>query len=109
MTPVEILTKARALIEKPENWTQYVYARDIYGNPIVALEKEAACFCSYGAVDRVAGSEEIAATALGPLGDAAWAVGKMSVSMVNDRSDHPTVLRMFDLAISKAQASEVTP
>lgn len=113
MLASEILIKARALIEKPENWTQGHLARDNTGFPVDEMSEDAVCFCSLGATTKAAGSHSPAMCSADAYLDLAAteimqsAMG--SVESLNDNTDHPTVLRMFDLAIAKAQASEVTP
>lgn len=46
MTASEVLRKARALIEKPEHWTQGALSRSPDGEVCLPKEPEAVCFCS---------------------------------------------------------------
>src|SRR4051812_47842004 len=98
LTVLEVLKRARAKIEKPESWCQRAYARDRFGQ-IIHVQSASACkWCALGAVK-----------ALRPLFNRAEkerlveAVKAMGfhggVPDLNDETDHPTVLRMFDLAI----------
>ena len=47
MKPSEVLRKARALIEKPENWTQGVLSRSSDGEICLPGEPEAVCYCTF--------------------------------------------------------------
>ncbi len=51
-TPKDILTKARALIARPDGWTWRTQARDKDNVP-VPVQSNAACkFCAFGALNR---------------------------------------------------------
>ena len=52
---LNILRKARALIAKPEGWTQGAWARDAQGGRVYHDAPEAFCFCPVAAIYRVAG------------------------------------------------------
>ena len=52
----ELLSKARKLIENPENWLQGDFSRDAEGNPCFSTEENAVCFCSIGALRRATSS-----------------------------------------------------
>ena len=55
LTASEILTAARKVIEKPENWTRDVFARDKKGESTYPpYGPSAVCFCAHGAMVRVA-------------------------------------------------------
>ncbi len=54
----EQLIAAKALISKPENWTQRSYARDADGYTIDPFSTYATCFCALGAI-RVATHAEV--------------------------------------------------
>ena len=53
MTPVEIISAAADLLEKPGAWTQGAGARDEVGLPVDARSKAARCWCVIGAMARV--------------------------------------------------------
>lgn len=104
METIEILTAARALLEKPEAWCQGQSAKDAKGKR-VRWESDAACsWCVLGAVSRALGHKwtpmdySAAVTALGaqtrPFSPQGW----------NDRSErtHADVLALFDKAIAAA-------
>ena len=96
----QLLIAARALIEKPEHWTQEVHARDSAGNKVSPNSSKAVCFCAHGALVRVFnktyGLEEEKATAYlkKQTGTAIWTF--------NDSHTHEEVLNVFDKAIASA-------
>ena len=112
MTASEVLRKARALIEKPENWTQGAYARGIddAGKSI----KDACSLCAVGAVyaitdDLKAGGEKVFQRVLYWLGSALARPGEppldsADVIAFNDTRTHAEVLSLFDRAIAAAEA-----
>ena len=124
MTASEVLRKARALIEKPENWTQGAYARGIddAGKSI----KDACSLCTVGAVyaitnDLWVGGEKIFQRVLYWLGSALAGLGEpphdsaeknsqkdgehgLQVIAFNDTHTHAEVLALFDRAIAAAEA-----
>lgn len=101
MTTSEVLRKARALIEKPENWTQREVARDARGKPIWNPRDERVCKrCTLGAVDAVAESYEQALAMRTVL----WEACSMSITDFNDTHTHAEVLSLFDRAIAAAEA-----
>lgn len=104
MTPVEELVAAREIIFSPQNWTKGVLARDAHGVEVDPFSEDAVCFCAYGALAKVRGKLDSWSD---HLSRASWEINLTPPSFLNDGTDHPTVLRMFDLAISKARASEV--
>lgn len=123
MKTSEILTKARALIDTPEKWTQGAYARLINSDlqsvdgqfPEVDWSNEmAACFCSLGAIFRtVTDCPDLdthatpAIMALGaqtedPFGKQA-AGSRQAVAAFNDSHTHQEVMAMFDRAIAEQE------
>ena len=97
MTASEVLRNARALIEKPENWTRYLYARDAKGNNAVPQSEEACAWCALGAITRVGGYEKAAPVLKRLVRDA-------DVPHFNDTKSHAEVLDLFDRAIAAAEA-----
>jgi hypothetical protein len=101
---VEVLTKARALIEKPENWTQRTYAKTRWLRAHVSPGHwRAYAFCSLGAIRRVAAD--------GDAENGAWramhaALGEGPVYF-NDAPGrtHAEILWGFDRAIEQAKAT----
>lgn len=106
------LAAAKAVIAKPEQWTQKTYARDADDGAVAALDEGAICFCTLGAV-KVATGEHI----LTPnypivklLNEVVKAKGYSSIISFNDlyNRKHEEVLQVFDeairIAIEEAQA-----
>lgn len=101
-TTKQTLIAARALIEKPENWTRRALARDVDNISLTADDPDAICFCAIGAIRKIANStkeEEFALEKLRQL-DVVTSVG---VAIYNDTHTHAEVLAMFDLAIEAAE------
>jgi len=98
-TTKQTLIAARALIEKPENWTQKAMARDAIGCKVNLSNPGAVCFCALGAIDKSAPFENLfleAIRALKPY--MGWAI-----ETFNDRHTHAEVLEAFDKAIEAAE------
>ncbi len=106
-TTKEILTAARALIAKPEAWTQGALAREapLAGGQVGVSSARATCWCAEGAV----------CVAIADLSDGAWgdaynasvaalraAMGDQPVHIFNDANGHPAVLAAYDRAIASA-------
>lgn len=101
MTTLEILRAARALIAQPGKHCTGHAAADAEGNEVAATAPEARSWCSYGALE-----------CLSPF---AWhgAASELSItardlhgkppSTVNDTTDLPTVLAMFDATIARLE------
>lgn len=99
---VSLLTKARALIALPENWTQGVRSRSKHGNWCPSTSESAAQWCAIGAMDRIvdlefSGDKLLRADAYYALVDAA---GVAFFPKFNDTSTHKQVLAAFDKAIA---------
>jgi len=106
-SPRQILEEGRALLSKPENWTQRVAARDIHGIRVGSTEEYACSWCSYGALNKVDPDHgwqrsdaeehlEQAAKELQP--------GCVSYVHFNDSHTHSEVLQMWDKAIQNAES-----
>lgn len=111
MNTLEILTKAKALIANPANWSKGTYARDGQGRHTQVLAEDAVCFCTAGAVLRATGQEAIYGEALQALTKLDLQV-RNSVETFNDlkTTRHADIMRMFDKAIAaeKTNASQTT-
>jgi hypothetical protein len=106
----QILIEARELISDKVRWTTEIYASDTnapgtygrkhqYGN-----EPGAVCWCAFGAVQKVTGSDSnmrLVNTEL-VLTRAADELFKDTVTQVNDRLGHEAVMQMYDRAIELA-------
>lgn len=98
MKASEVLIKAKTLIEDPKNWTQGVSARDEHGNEVFDYH-QAACFCSLGALGRIArGANFFASKAY------LYRVMGDLVSSFNDNNTHEEVITKWDEAIALAQS-----
>ena len=110
MTASEVLRKARALIEKPENWTQRVRARDANGFETGVLAPTAAAWYSDGALGEVCCRAEQKTwfqdmrAAQAQLDRAAQELGSKTYVGFNDTHTHAEVLSLFDRAIAAAEA-----
>lgn len=63
MKPSEQLRAAARLIDTPEKWTRWYYAKDKHGNPLFADELNyGVCFCAVGAIAAAANSTFCEAT-----------------------------------------------
>lgn len=100
----EILVKARELISDPARWTQGVAAKNARGEVTAAVDGDAVCWCSYGAIRNVVGWHDnrnnLIFRAECHLNHAA----DTSYISFNDRQGrtHAEVLAMFDKAIEAA-------
>ncbi len=83
------LIAAKALIVDPANWTQGVY------------KKDGCKFCSKGALREQSRNDMWYADCW--LNTAAYQMGFDGPIHLNDSTDHSTVMKMFDLAISIAE------
>src|SRR5262245_19503208 len=99
---IQILERARSLIEDERHWCPGDLARDATGYSVSPIDGSAAQLCALGAL--VAAAHEftsdavlahhLAATAMRPL------VGATSLTYINDVAGHAAVLGLFDLAIA---------
>lgn len=103
-TAADVLRMARALVERPELWTQGAYSRDAdgVGDPD---KVNIVCRCAEGAIMDAYAEDEVAA------GTTAWSilqeiVGDQSIPTWNDAPGrtHTEILAAFDLAIGLADA-----
>ena len=101
--PLDLLQEARALLANAAHWTVRSYARDRNGQPIHPWEREAVCWCTYGAPERhgISG-QSVEACAF--LRVAASKLFEEFPAHVNDVRGHFSVLRMYDRAIELAAA-----
>lgn len=109
MTASEVLRKARALIEKPENWTQGVEARNVHGEDVSVLSHEACRWSLIGAVRYVVCSgdsydSELSRAARQALRKAGGMALLSDAYDFNDTHTHAEVLSLFDRAIAAAEA-----
>jgi len=104
ITTAEILTAARSLISKPENWTQGEYARDSSGERVSEHDQDAVCFCTIGALLKAEHALNIYISAFArnhPSINYLKTFLNGSVADYNDSSTHAEVLELFDKAIAE--------
>lgn len=103
MTKRQLFIKARKLISDPRDWCTKYAAKTIIGMPISPHSPHAVRWCAAGAMckfnDGLTQKEckEINAS----VTKVANKLGYFSVSVLNDDSDHATVMRLFDILISR--------
>ncbi len=95
-----LLRKAKALIDTPEKWCQGTCARDARGKAVLLGSATAVAHCSFGAVWALSANTQQAASLLRRVGAEMGYGGEV---VLNDSTDHPTVMRMFDRAIDLAR------
>ncbi len=103
MNTVEILKAARELISDEKRWTQDLLGKDLDGYP-VGLDRieDAVCFCSVGAIIKVAGFTSAHYEARRVLNEH-LAVGE-TIAGFNDTHSHAEVLALFDSVIAEAES-----
>ena len=122
-TPRELLVEARAIIAKPETWTQGAGARDAAGEPIAVEHEDAVSWCASGALNcamyRHADSLEVPL----PLQRARERAGAILINTVrsltlghytetttyNDATNHGCIVHTFDIAIRDAERLATQP
>jgi len=99
---VQILKRARALIEDELHWCPCDLARDAMGFSVSPTDSNAVQRCALGALMAAARefttdanlAHELAATAMRPL------VGATSLTHINDIEGHTAILTLFEVAIA---------
>lgn len=104
---VEVLKKAKALIADPEHWCRRRVATNAGGDGVPATSPSAVSWCSIGAVSAVTVDVDVKQHAWMMLERAAEEMGfeedaEAAAACLNDETDHPTVMKMFDRAIALA-------
>lgn len=111
-TVLDILKEARELISDPRDWTVGCYAHNDRGDDVEPTDTSACQWCARGAlcvaaditVEELEFSEERNSPqkARNLLDRCAEEISGYGIVHVNDHTDHPTVMKAFDCAISKA-------
>lgn len=108
----ELLKAARKVIEKPENWTQRVLARNVVGSEVDTDSAEACRWCTMGALFRVLdernGCDNLINRSRPFLNKAAQQLSLLPwdcAESYNDSHTHAEVLALFDKAIASAEAA----
>jgi hypothetical protein len=99
---IQIVERARALIEDERHWCPGALARDAFGYSVRPTDTNAEQRCALGALVAAAAeftndphlAHHLAMTAMRPL------VGATSLTHINDEEGHAAVLALFDLAIA---------
>lgn len=97
------LIEAKAIIAKPENWTQGVFARDKTGHQVHVADPDAVCFCSLGALRKTGIKETSGAVYMRARGCLADSGGSVDIANINDTSTHEEVMAMWDKAIEASK------
>lgn len=119
MKASEVLAAARELLSDEKKWTKGYYGKDANGHIREALDKEAVCFCSIGALavaakmntgmteepyeDRDRDEMIFLAQAMGND----YSLHQQTITTFNDKgtTTHEQILEKFDAAIALAQAA----
>jgi hypothetical protein len=104
MNAKEVLVAAKNLLSDPNKWTKGEMARTINNVDVPFYAKNATCWCTLGAINKVLfdANEETNKLAFKYLSDAASSFGYRYISDMNDEVDHDAVMKLFDAAIKLA-------
>lgn len=105
MTPYEVLVLAKEKISTPDKWTKGVGARNSKGEWINVFSKDAACFCSIGAIMNVCENISIRLETYKILRNSFPSIfNNYTVASFNDSyaTTHDDVMKVFDKAIEAA-------
>ena len=107
---LQILKEARELISDPERWTQGEDARDEDGLPVHPDDSDATCWCTLGALHRVATGNDKTTVFMEIQKAVDLLPGIRSqgyyAAKFNDAHSHDEVLALFDHAISRTISTE---
>lgn len=104
LSPVaDVLKAARALIEKPENWTQGAMSRNADGSGHWWDAEGATCFCLMGAIARAAARR--GSRAQGAIVAIRSVIGSHLIAAYNDIHTHDEIIAALDRAIARATNS----
>ncbi len=115
-TPRDLLVEARALIAKPEAWTQGAAARDADGEPLGVEHEDAVSWCATGALNCAMYCHADSLDVPPPLQRARERAGTILTDTVraltlghyteattyNDATNHGCIVHAFDIAIADA-------
>jgi hypothetical protein len=113
MKPVDILIKARKLIEQPDQLIQGTYAMDQYNMMVSAVDSTACKFCSLGAIMRTCEDSGLYETS--EVDNAPYLARRAlhevmgTVPTFNDSKSHSQVLAAWDQAIANLKDAEAQP
>ena len=109
MKPSELLAKAKAVIADPKHWTKGWYAQDAKGRSTRPAKSNAVCWCSAGAIIKVAHEESTYSTRFAAtkyLAEVSVECGYNGIPDLNDNSSHEAVMKAWDRAIKLAKETE---
>ena len=115
-TARDLLIEARALVAKPEAWTQGTGARDADGEPIGVEHEDAVSWCATGAINAAVYRHAVSLDIPPALQRAREHAGSILAHAVcaltlghygqtttyNDQANHACILKAFDIAIRRA-------
>jgi len=107
-----ILIDSLNLIRDPRNWTTNVLARNEQGIPVYFTDEEATCWCSIGAINKVATEDyeewliDEALDLLSKAGWRRWGAEFQDIIHFNDSANHSSVIGMFEDAIKLVREEE---
>lgn len=106
---IDLLTKTREKITPPEAWTTDMLARDGEGDYVGPLHEDAVSWCVMGAIVAVSGEKSLYgpdwSVAFDALTPAAKELGHFDIVMLNNHSDHSTVLQALDMTIERLKVN----
>lgn len=106
---IDVLKRARKLIEKPEHWGKESFAKDAEGEAVPVHSRKAVCFCAVGALIRAnpiggllqnGAVKELAAG----LGTGRY-LDTTKIFNWNDSATHEQMLAHFDATIARLEQS----
>jgi hypothetical protein len=103
MQPIDILISAKALIQRPQDWAQGAFARNIVGTPVPPNSDRAVKWDSRGAINKLVAITDVN-NGLATL----FLTRAMGGDVVarNDYCSHGEVMEAFDLAINLAAVAK---
>ena len=111
MNTAEVLKRAKARIVDSEHWCRHELSRDPCGVPLPPTDSRVWQWCATGAILAEgsaslweADAVNLALDFLGAAASEAIGIDRpVRADVVNDKYDHAVVMRMYDLAIEKAE------
>ena len=108
------LKSAREIIATESAWCQGARAKNREGREVDVMSDSATSFCSLGAIYRAVGSEDVNVDKHRAIMDAALndltkiRVDERNINFVgyNERYKHADIIKVFDVAIAKAETDE---
>ncbi len=115
----DILTETRSILRDRTQWTTQAYARDAHGIACTAIDTNAVCWCTVGAIQKAAADKlgggddawELADNVMayvieqsGDSADPAIISYESQLADINDRHGHDMVLALLDAAIARIEA-----